>query len=131
MKEKKAARGISVGRLSKSFGYAIQGIRRMFRQEQNARVHLFVLLCTVIAGCCFRISAAEWMAVVIAGGCVMAAEAFNTSVEALSDLVSPEYSEGIRRVKDFAAGAVLLVSIAAAITGMIIFVPEIMALFRT
>ena len=61
----------------------------------------------------------------------MAAEAFNTSIEALSDMVSPEYSEGIRRVKDFAAGAVLLVSIAAAITGMIIFVPALVALFRT
>jgi diacylglycerol kinase (ATP) len=129
MGRKKTSGRISVKRLIKSFGYAANGLRRVVCQEQNARVHLLVALCAVVAGCCFRISAAEWMAVALAIGGVMAAETFNTSIEALSDTVLPEYSENIKQVKDFAAGAVLVVALAAVAVGLIIFLPKIMALF--
>jgi diacylglycerol kinase (ATP) len=129
MKRKNASRSISVKRLIRSFGYAVSGIRQVVCQEQNARIHLLVALCTVIAGCCFRISAVEWMAIVLAIGGVMAAETFNTSIEALSDTVSPEHSENIKRVKDFAAGAVLIVALAAAAVGLTVFLPKIMVLF--
>ena len=129
MKQKGSTGGVSIRRLIKSFGYAFHGLCRMFRQEQNARVHLIAALCTVAAGCWFRISAMEWIALVIAIGSVMAAETFNTSIEALSDMVSPEYSEAIKHVKDFAAGAVLISALAAALAGLIVFVPRVLALF--
>ncbi|MDR3262014.1 MAG: diacylglycerol kinase family protein [Tannerella sp.] len=129
MKKKGLFKKFSLRRLIKSFGYAFHGIRLMILQEQNARIHLFVTCCVVIAGCCFHLSAAEWVAVVIAIGSVIAAEAFNTSIEALSDMVSPQYSENIKQVKDFAAGAVLTVAGAAIIVGFIIFLPKIIALF--
>ncbi|MDR2040740.1 MAG: diacylglycerol kinase family protein [Tannerella sp.] len=129
IKRKKTSGSISVKRLVKSFGYAVGGLRQVVCQEQNARVHLLVALCTVVAGCCFRISATEWIAVLLAIGGVMAAETFNTSIEALSDTVSSKYSENIKQVKDFAAGAVLIVALAAVIVGLIIFLPKIIALF--
>jgi len=44
-------------------------------------------------------------------------------------LVSPEYNEAIKRTKDLAAGAVLLMAIAAAIVGFIIFIPKIATIF--
>ena len=55
--------------------------------------------------------------------------AVNSSIEALADLVSPEYNEAIKRTKDLAAGAVLLMAIAAAIVGFIIFIPKIATIF--
>ena len=45
----------------------------------------------------------EWIAVTIVIGAVLAAEAVNSSIEALADLVSPEYNEAIKRTKDLAA----------------------------
>lgn len=72
----------------------------------------------------------EWIAVTIVIGAVLAAEAVNSSIEALADLVSPEYNEAIKRTKDLAAGAVLWMAIAAAIVGFIIFIPKIMDLFK-
>jgi diacylglycerol kinase (ATP) len=129
MKKKGLSKNFSLRRLIKSFGYAFNGIRLMISQEQNARIHLFVMCCVIIAGCCFQISAIEWIAVVLAIGSVIAAETFNTSIEALSDMVSPQYSENIKQVKDFAAGAVLIVAGAAVVTGFIIFLPKIIALF--
>ena len=71
----------------------------------------------------------EWIAVTIVIGAVLAAEAVNSSIEALADLVSPEYNEAIKRTKDLAAGAVLLMAIAAAIVGFVIFIPKIATIF--
>ena len=68
------------------------------------------------------------MAVSFAIGMVLAAEAVNSSIEALCDLVSPGYNEAIKKAKDLAAGAVLILAIAAATVGLIIFIPKILAL---
>ena len=72
-----------------------------------------------------QISRLEWITIVVVIGMVLAAEAVNSSIEALADLVSPEYNEAIKRTKDLAAGAVLLVAIAAAVVGCIIFIPKL------
>ena len=77
----------------------------------------------------FGLSRMEWIAVTIVIGAVLAAEAVNSSIEALADLVSPEYNEAIKRTKDLAAGAVLLMAIAAAIVGFVIFIPKIATIF--
>ena len=71
------------------------------------------------------LSQTEWMAVVIVIGAVLSAEAINSSIESLADLVSPEYNEAIKKTKDLAAGAVLIMAIAAAIVGSIIFFPKL------
>lgn len=122
-------KGFSIKRLFKSFGYALNGIYRMIIREQNAKVHILVACCVIVAGFYFRISAIEWIAIVISISGVLAAEIFNTSIETLSDKVSPEYSQSIKQVKDFAAGGVLIVAIAAVVVGLIIFVPKIIAYF--
>ena len=120
---------VSFRRLIRSFGYAIHGIRLMIRQEQNAKIHLTAILLVVVAGFIFHLSLLEWLIVVIVSGGVFAAEAINTSIEALSDTIAPEYNKNIKQVKDFAAGAVLVAAITAIIAGLIIFVPKIIAFF--
>lgn len=65
--------------------------------------------------------------VIICIGVVIAAEAMNTSIEKLCDHISPEKNENIGRVKDLASGAVLIVSVAAAVVGIIIFLPKLIA----
>jgi len=121
-------KGISLTRLIKSFGYAFSGIRQMIVQEQNAKIHLLAMLIAVAAGFYFHLSATEWIAIVIVSGCVFAAEAFNTSIESLSNTISPAYNQSIKQVKDFAAGAVLVMSVTSIIVGLIVFLPKIMAL---
>ena len=56
------------------------------------------------------------------------AELFNTAIESLVDLVSPEYDEMAGFAKDVAAGAVLVAAIAAAVIGAIIFTPYLLSL---
>ena len=73
----------------------------------------------------------EWIALLICIGAVLAAEAFNTALEALADRISTEYSPLIRDAKDLSAGAVLILAIMSATVGLIIFLPKLGAILGT
>ena len=84
-------------------------------------------ICVVtFGGIHFGITSTEWCIVILCFGIVLAAEGFNTAIERLVDLVSPDYHPIAGAVKDIAAGAVLLCAIASAIVGTIIFLPYLM-----
>lgn len=109
----------------RSFRYAFKGVVVLFAKEHNARIHAVAAVCAVAAGFIFDISNMEWIAVVIAIGMVMAAEAFNTAIEYLADFVSPGHNEYIGKAKDVAAGAVLILAVCAVVIAMVIFIPKI------
>lgn len=113
----------------RSFGYAWKGIRCCVGKEQNLSFHLIATVVTVIAGFTFGISRTEWMIVLLCIGAVIAAELFNTAIEKLVDLVSPERHPIAGQVKDIAAGAVLVCAVAAAMAGLLIFTPYLTRFF--
>ncbi|MDH6305284.1 diacylglycerol kinase (ATP) [Parabacteroides sp. PF5-5] len=121
-------KGFTLRKRLASFKYAFNGIKLLLRHEHNAWIHTIATVCVLIAGFLLNISSTEWIAVIIVIGMVLSAEAFNTAVEKLSDVVSPEYNEMIKQVKDLMSGGVLFTAIAAAIVGLIIFLPKIIAL---
>lgn len=104
-----------------SFGYAFKGIKDLFLTQRNAQIHLTVSIFVIIAGFFFNISKTEWLICILLIGLILAAEAINTALEFLTDLVSPDYHELAGKTKDVAAAAVLLLAIAAAIIGVMIF----------
>lgn len=120
---------INIRKALRSFTYAGVGIFNLFRFENNARIHLIACILVVIAGIFFKISAMEWVLIVIQIALVWAAEAFNTSIEKLADLVSPDYHPVIKIVKDTAAAGVLMLAISAVIVGGIIFIPKVLLFF--
>ena len=113
---------------ARGFVYAWRGIKALVLTEHNARIHCVAALMALVAGWVLRISAGEWVAVVVCIGSVLMAEGFNSAIEAVCDMVSPERHPLIGRAKDIAAGAVLLMAVAAALAGGIIFIPKIIAL---
>ena len=115
----------SLSKRLKSFKYAFNGLKILFREEPNAKIHLFAAICVLIAGFAFRISGGEWIAVVLCIGLVIALEALNSAIENIADFVSSEKHEAIKKVKDLAAGAVLVGAIASAIVGLVVFLPKI------
>lgn len=117
--------GFTLRKRLRSFVYAFHGICLLVTQEANAWIHCFAAVCVIVAGFFFGISRMEWVAVVFAIGMVLAAEAVNSAVEALADRVTEEYDEAIKRTKDLASGAVLILAITAAVIGFIIFIPKI------
>ena len=74
----------------RSFGYAWKGIRQCIGKEQNLSFHLITTIIVIGAGFLFDITRTEWMIIILCIGVVVAAELFNTAIERLVDLVSPE-----------------------------------------
>jgi len=112
-----------------SFANAWRGVKIFVRRERNAWIHCGMTILVILAGFLFRISMAEWLAVVFAIGLVLAGEAINTAIERLSDVVQPEQDDRIRDVKDVSAGAVLICAITAAVIGVIVFLPKLLSWF--
>ncbi|MBR2456835.1 MAG: diacylglycerol kinase family protein [Bacteroidaceae bacterium] len=110
----------------KSFGYAFKGIASLLKKEHNAWIHCLAIVVVTSLGFYFHITPTEWCIVLLCFGMVLAAEGFNTAIERLVDLVSPERHPVAGDVKDVAAGAVLICAIAAAIIGCIIFLPYLL-----
>ncbi len=113
----------------KSFTFAWKGILTCAGHEQNITFHLLVAILVIAAGLLFNITHVEWMVVMLCIGTVITAELFNSAIERLVDLVSPEWNKIAGEVKDIAAGAVLVTAITAAIIGLIVFLPYLLALF--
>lgn len=106
-----------------SFKYAIQGVIDLFQSQPNARIHLFILFFVILAGSYFQLSITEWCLITLVSSTVLAAEAANTAIEYLTDLVSPDYDPLAGKAKDVAAASVLFIAIGAAIVGGLIFLP--------
>lgn len=111
----------------KSFVYAWRGIVVLISHEHNAWIHSFAAIVVVIAGLLLELNRMDWVAVTGCIAAVFAAEAFNTAIEKLVDIVSPQHNPKAGMVKDIAAGAVLITAIGAATIGFIIFVPHIIS----
>lgn len=108
-----------------SFKYAYAGLIDVMTTEHNAWVHATFTLLVLVACAWLQISFVEFALIIIVISLVWLAEAFNTVLEIVIDIVSPEYTEAARRAKDIAAGAVLVASIGAFITGLILLCPLI------
>ena len=107
----------------KSFRHAFDGLRILIRREHNARIHLIVTICVVVAGFALGLSGADWRWIILVIVWVWFAEAMNAAFEHLCDVVSPEANDTVRVAKDVAAAAVLVSAIGAALIGAIILTP--------
>ena len=113
----------------RSFGYAWKGIRCCVGKEQNLSFHLIATVCVVIAGFALGITRTEWICIILCIGIVIAAELFNSAIERLVDLVSPQRHPLAGQIKDIAAGAVLVCALAAMVVGLVIFIPYLTRFF--
>ena len=117
-----------IGRV-RSFGYAFKGIGILFQTQTNARIHILAVIIIAVLGLYLALDPMEWCAIVICMAMVITAEAINTAIEFVVDLVSPDPHPLAGKAKDVAAGAVLLAVIFCAVVWGIIFLPKIWLLF--
>ena len=110
-----------IKKLFKSFGYAIKGMFSAAKYQQNLRIHLVAILVVTASGIFLGLSAIEWSLIALCIGMVISAEVMNTAIEELVDLISPEFNKQAGRVKDLAAGAVLITAIVATVVAIYIF----------
>lgn len=115
--------------LLQSFGHAFSGMWQAWRHERNLRIHVVVALAVCGLAGWLRIPPRDGAILVLTIALVISAELFNTSLEAIVDLVSPERHELAKTAKDVAAAAVLVLAIAAVIVGLLILGPPLYGRF--
>jgi undecaprenol kinase len=110
----------------RSFRHALDGLCELCRTEQNFRIHIWAAVVVVIAATFLGFDAIEWLFLVLAIGLVLLAEAFNSALERLIDLVQPKEHPLAKHAKDIGAAAVLIASIVTVMIGIILMINHIL-----
>jgi diacylglycerol kinase len=111
--------------LWRSFGFAACGVAYCFRTQRNLKIHFAAAVLALAAGLRLGLSPAEMGVLVLTIAAVLVAEMLNTAVEALVDIVSPDYHPLAKVAKDVAAGAVLVAAVASLVVAYLLFAPRI------
>ena len=116
--------------LLNSFSYAVEGVRYVFKNDQNMRIHCVVALFVISAGLFFRITPFEMGILAVMIVLVITTEMINTSIEKMTDLITKEYRTDAKIAKDVAAGMVLLAALGSVVVGIFVFTPYVMRFFN-
>jgi Diacylglycerol kinase len=112
-----------------SFKAAFNGMKLLVCEERNFQIHLLFTVLAIASCILFGVTKSEWFTVFILIGLVLSAEAVNTCIECICDLVSPDYHPLVKKIKDISAGMVLILSIISVIVGCVIFIPYLLNWF--
>lgn len=112
-----------------SFKHALTGIVSVWHAERNMRFHLLATVVVIILAWLLKVPANQWVWLIVAIALVIAAECINTAVENICDLVvGTHFDSRVKKAKDAAAGAVLVLAVMAAIIGLMVFIPRLLTL---
>ena len=115
----------------RSFGHAFEGWWYVLRTQRNLWIHILIAVVVFGTSAWLKLDALRWAIVVVTTAMVFAAEFFNTAVEVVVDLVSPEEHHLAKTAKDVAAAAVLLAALAAVFVGILVLGPPLLLRLET
>jgi diacylglycerol kinase (ATP) len=113
-------------RLAQSFRYALQGLQHCYQTQANFRLELLLGSISLLLAVWLEVSPTP---IVLCCALVLSLEMLNTALETLCNAVTLEQNPQIKIAKDVAAGAVLLVSYAAILVGVLEFMPALRVKF--
>ena len=105
----------------RSMGFAFEGLRYAFSNQRSLRIESIIAGIIVVIGFALDISRLEWVIVIISIFFIIGLELVNTAIEAVVDLVSPEYHPVAKVAKDVASAAVLTSGVGGLVAGLVIF----------
>lgn len=119
-----------MGRASKqplyeSFRHAAEGLLYVLREERNARLHVISAVVVLLVSAWLGLTPIEWALIIACIALVFVGEMLNTVVELTVDLMMPEINPLAKHAKDVAAGAILIASLTAAVTGLLVLGPKL------
>lgn len=114
----------------RSINFAIEGILHAAKTQRHLRYHFYSAAIVLLISYILGISRTEFLIIALSVIAVLLAEMFNTAIETIVDIVSPEHSEKARIAKDIAAGAVFITAVGVAVIGYIILSPYMRDIFQ-
>lgn len=116
-------------RILKSFKFSFDGLKYAYTHEQSLALHVIVMIVIIACGFAFKITPIQWVITLVMGALILVAELFNTSIEAVVDMVTQEYHPLAKVAKDTASAACFVADMVAAGMWLVVFAPKIIALF--
>jgi len=116
---------INPKKLLKSFQVAFNGLRIGIKEENTVRIGVIIALIVVFFMLYFPLDLQERAIITLCIFLVLGIELMNTQVERVTNLIDSNHNQEIRKIKDLAAGAVLMAVIGAAAVAGFIFLPHI------
>ena len=101
---------------------ALSGLAAAWGRERSFRTQTVFAALAVMVLIVFESSLVWWAIMGLTIFFVLTVELLNSAFEALIDHLHPDQHPEVRIIKDMAAGAVLLASIGALITGFLFFI---------
>lgn len=102
---------------------AARGLVNAGRREWKLKIAVVCAAAALLLGFLLSLSATAISLIIFISAAVIAVEIMNSALETVLDSLFPEYHEGVRQAKDLAAGAVLVLSLAAAVIAVMLFLP--------
>ncbi|MCX8009051.1 MAG: diacylglycerol kinase family protein, partial [Patescibacteria group bacterium] len=106
-----------------SFRHAFEGLFWAFKTQPNFRIHFLFSFIALFLGYFFQITKTEWVIIVFTIVLGITGELLNTSIEAMTDLITNEWRKEAKIAKDVAAGMMLFIAFGAIVVALIIFGP--------
>ncbi len=121
---------LSPKRILRSFKFSFDGLKYAYLHEQSLALHVIIMFIIITCGFVFKITPIQWVITLVMGALILVSELFNTSIEAVVDLVTEEFHPLAKIAKDTASAATFVASIIAAGMWLTVFLPKIIACFR-
>jgi diacylglycerol kinase len=86
---------------------AIKGQIYGYKTEKNFRTYTFIVLFFTIINILLKVHPLAYLYLIVSGLGAFSLECINTAIEHLCNLITKEYDEKIKNIKDLAAGGVL------------------------
>ena len=117
-------------RILKSFKFSFDGLKYAYLHEQSLLLHVIVMSIIIAFGIVFEITPIQWVITLVMGALILVTELFNTSIEAVVDMVTDEYHPLAKVAKDTASAACFVADMVALGMWLVVFVPKVISIFR-
>ena len=119
----------SLRRLRKKIINSLMGFWISLKEEKSLLAYVIIFPFLIGLGFLLSFSILEWTIVILIMFLTYAIEVLNTALEAAVDAISFEYNIKVKKIKDIAAGATLIVTIGLIICLSLIYIPNLIDFF--
>ena len=120
---------LNIKKLADSFKFAVSGMKSVFQEEQTFRIETLIAILVVIAIFYFNLPLGEKAIIFIMIFLVLTAELINSLFERILDFLHPLFNPRVKKIKDVSSAMVLFSCFAAALMGILVFLPQLIDKF--
>ena len=119
-----------LGSRGRSILNAVVGWGHVVRTQRNAWIHGLISIGVLGFSFWLELTSQDWASIILMMAMVWMAECFNTALEAVVDIASPQMQPLAKVAKDVSAAAVLTTALAAILIGLLILGPPFVEKLR-